>query len=102
MISALAMLEGSAFEFLVMVLLSLIMTYLVGGSCLSYFKSYLKSRPSPEERFELQLQKNNLLAEKLQQKLTKTKSAESSIEVPSTDGEKKQECKFFKRHYAGE
>ena len=102
MISALAMLEGSAFEFLVMVLLSLIMTYLVGGSCLSHFKSYLKSRPSPEERFELQLQKNNLLAEKLQQKLTKTKSAESSIEVPSTDGEEKQECKFFKRHYAGE
>ena len=69
---------------------------------MSNYNPYLKNRPSPEERFELQLQKNNLLAEKLQQKLTKTKAAESSIEVPSTDGEEKQECKFFKRHYAGE
>ena len=70
---------------------------LVGGFLLFESQVILEKRPSPEKRFELQLQKNKPKAEKLQQKLAKTKSAECSIELSSTDGEgeEKQESKFF-------
>ena len=66
-----------------------IMFWLMGGSCVSHFRAYLKSRPSEEEEFEFKLQKSKLKSEKLQQKIAKRKLAGVvTIEVPPDDENK--------------